>query len=88
MRKNWQLNVRLQKKAKMRNERASERRAELKKQAETDPEAAAKYEAMKAKERANMNRRNAEKRARAAVDSEYAAERKAELAERYKKEYA
>ena len=43
---------------------------------------------MKARERADANRRNAEKRARAAVDPEYAAERGSQLAEKYKKEYA
>ena len=43
---------------------------------------------MKAKERADANRRNAEKRARAAANPEYAAERDAQLAEKYKKEYA
>ena len=70
------------------NEKANKRRAELKKQAETDPDAAAKYEAMKARERADANRRNAEKRARAKVDPEYAAEREAFLKEKSKKDYA
>ena len=52
------------------------------------PEAAAEYEAKKAKERADMNQRNAEKRARAASDPEYAAERQAFLKEKSKKDYA
>lgn len=78
----------MQKNQKKRAERANKRRAELRKLAQTDPEAAAKYEAMLARSRSNANRYNAEKRARAAVDPEYAAEREAFLKEKSKKDYA
>jgi len=56
--------------------------------AKTDPDAASELEAIRAKDRASQNQRNAEKRARAAVDPDYAAEREAFLREKSKKDYA
>ena len=49
---------------KKRNERVRKSRAALKELAKTDPDAAAKYAAMRERERENANRYNAEKRAR------------------------
>ncbi len=74
-------------KARKRNETIRERRAALMEQAKTDAEAAAKYEAMRARERENANRYNAAKRARAAVDPEYAGGREEFLLEKAKKDY-
>lgn len=56
--------------------------------AQNDPEASAELEPRRAKDRASQNQRNAEKRAKAAVDPEYAAEREVFLREKVKKDYA
>lgn len=69
------------------NETIRQQRADLKERAKTDPEAAAEFEAKRARERDNANRYNAEKRAKAAVDPEYAEERAVFLKEKSKKDY-
>ena len=74
-------------KAQRRNEKARNKRAALIESAKTDPEAAAKYEALKAHERTTQNKYNANKRARAKVDPEYAVKRQAFLKEKSKKDY-
>ena len=56
--------------------------------AKNDLEATAELEARRAKDRVSQNQRHAEKRAKAAVDPEYAAEREVFLREKAKKDYA